>query len=214
MNINDFDAPDFDPNWLSDIFTRQTSLIEKYANIEGMPEYPFSSHTREGQKWFKDFLWRVTEEMGESYEAYVFNQMEDNEEKKDAHYTHQIEELIDALHFIVELVILTGKDATWAREQLDSAELITDKDDIHNFGMEMAYWQVTFYLGMVGNTLKNKPWKQTEMPTDEEKFFANLGRSFKALFVCLEYAGADEKQVYSYYTRKHQVNQFRQRSAY
>lgn len=209
MNINDFDAPEFTPNWLEDIFTKQTKLIDKYAEIEGMPEWPFSSHTREGQKWFKDFLWRVNEELGESFEALHFMALEDDPEKQDVHEVHQIEELIDALHFLVELILLAGKDWKWARDQLDTAEL-----ELETKNAEGAYWQVSYYLGMVGNTLKNKPWKQTEMPTDEEKFFDNLGKAFKALFNCMAYCGADEPAVYSYYVRKNQVNQFRQRSNY
>lgn len=211
MNINDFQAPEFTPEWLKDIFDRQQTLIDKYAEIEGMPEYPFSPHTREGQKWFKDFLWRVSEELGESYEAYYLNSIEDNEEKSKAHEVHQLEELIDALHFLVELVILTGKDWVWAREQLDTAVTIGSNMEQTP---ENAYWQVSYYLGMIGNTLKNKPWKQTEMPTDEEKFYGNLGRAFQALFQCMAFVGADEAKVYDYYTRKHQVNQFRQRSQY
>jgi len=210
MNINDFDAPEFTPDWLKDIFERQTQLIEKYAEIEGMPTYPFSPHTREGQKWFKDFMWRVTEEIGESYEAYAENLKTDDPEQSKAHATHQLEELIDALHFLVELVILTGKDWEWARDQLDNAEVILPADAT----MGDAYWLPVYWLGMVGNTLKNKPWKQTEMPTDENKFYTNLGRAFTSLFITMACIGADEPKVYDFYTRKHQVNQFRQRSKY
>lgn len=210
MNINDFDAPDFTPEWLKDIFERQTGLIEKYKDIEKMPDWPLTINSREGQKWIKDFLWRVSEELGESYEALEFaSKAGDDDEKLEAHHVHQIEELIDALHFLVELVLLVGKDWKWAREQLDREDKLPSISSA-----EGAYWQVSYYLGMIGNTLKNKPWKQTEMPTDEEKFFLNLGNSFRALFNCLAYVGADEKTAYNYYCRKHQVNQFRQRSAY
>jgi len=210
MNINDFEAPEFTPNWLEDIFEKQTKLIEKYADIEGMPAYPFSTHTHGGQKWFKDFMWRVTEEVGESYEAYLELQHTDDPEKKEAHSVHQLEELIDALHFLVELVILTGKDWKWAREQLDTAEVMLPQEATTGD----AYWLPVYWLGMVGNTLKNKPWKQTEMPTDEDKFYTNLGRAFTSLFITMACIGADEKKIYDYYVRKNQVNQFRQRSAY
>lgn len=212
MNIHDFEAPEFNENWLEDIFEKQNALIVKYADIEQMPPVPMSIHTREGQKWIKDFLWRVTEEMAESFEAFVMLGKEvDNQEKMEAHITHNIEELVDALHFIVELIIIVGKDAKWAREILDAEDL----------GIELAseypaqsYWAVTYYLGMVGNCLKNKPWKQTEMPTDGDKFYDNLGKAFKALFNCFATMDADERMVFSFYTRKNQVNQFRQRSNY
>lgn len=203
MNINDFKAPEFTPNWLEDIFARQTALIDKYQEIEKMPEWPMSIHTRDGQKWIKDFLWRTSEELAESYEAYIGS----NE-------VHQIEELIDALHFITELVLLVGKDWKWARECLDHDDSILEIPGFVEDSVTASYWQVNYYLGMVGNTLKNKPWKQTEMPTDDQKFYLNLGRAYKALFYCLAKVGADEPKVYEYYTKKHQVNQFRQRSNY
>lgn len=203
MNINDFQAPEFTPNWLEDIFTRQTQLINKYQEIEQMPEWPMSIHTRGGQKWIKDFLWRTSEELAESYEAYIGS----NE-------VHQIEELIDALHFITELVLLVGKDWKWAREALDQDNSNLEVPGFVEDTVTTSYWQVNYYLGMVGNTLKNKPWKQTEMPTDEEKFYRNLGLAYKALFYCLAKSGAEEEKVYEYYTKKHQVNQFRQRSNY
>lgn len=212
MNIHDFKAPEFNENWLQDIFAKQTGLINKYAEIEGMPEWPMNIHTREGQRWIKDFLWRTTEELAESYEAHYLMSIEPDEEKEKAHETHRLEELIDALHFLVELILIAGKDWQWAREQLNMSteELVAnDAEDVSFY-----YWQVTYYLGMVGNTLKNKPWKQTEMMTDEEKFYGNLGRSLKALFLCMSAIGAEEPKVYDFYARKNQVNQFRQRSNY
>lgn len=216
MNITDFQAPEFHPEWLKDIFERQEQLMAKYADIEKMPKWPLSIHTREGQRWIKDFLWRVTEEMGESFEAYVLIGKEGSaespsEEKIQQHFMHNIEELIDALHFFVELVILTGKDWEWAREVLDNKD---QGLEVNTDSPSQAYWAVVYYLGMVGNTLKNKPWKQTEMPTDAEKFYVNLAKALKALFLCFETMDADEEQVFNFYCRKHQVNQFRQRSAY
>jgi hypothetical protein len=211
MNINDYEAPPFTKDWLHDIFEKQKQLIIKYADIEKMPEWPMSIHTREGQKWIKDFLWRVSEEMAESYEAFVFIGKELNEEKIKLHTTHNIEELIDALHFLVELIILVDRDADWARVALDSKKI---KIELAIETPAQAYWAVIYYLGLVGNTLKNKPWKKTEMQTDDEKFYSNLAKAFKALFICMEVMGANEETVFNFYARKNQVNQFRQRSNY
>ena len=210
MNINNFKAAEFSPNWLEDIFNKQQALLDKYADIEGMPALPVNVNTREGQKWIKDFLWRVTEEMAESHEAIILDRVGDDSEKSEMHFQHRVEELIDALHFLVELIIIVGKDWKWAREQLDSTLTL----QVENRGEAAPYWQVVYYLGLVGNTLKNKPWKQTEMPTDEEKFFKNLGLSFKALFACLAAQGQTEEKVFNFYSRKNQVNQFRQKSNY
>lgn len=211
MNITDFEAPEFNEKWLDDIFAKQNELIVKYAPMENMPAVPMSIHTREGQKWIKDFLWRVTEELGESYEAFIFMSTETDQEKMELHTMHNIEELIDALHFFVELIIICGKDANWAREQLNRP--VTDIE-INNEYPAQAYWATTYYLCMVGNTLKNKPWKQTEMETDSDKFYDKLGRAFRALFLTLETMGADEQTAFNFYCRKNDVNKFRQRSNY
>lgn len=225
MNINNFKAAEFTPTWLKDIFDKQQKLLDKYKDIEKMPALPVSIHTHEGQKWIKDFLWRVTEELGESYEAQLQIQVQDQaydadvfmdidqHQKLVAQYeVHQIEELIDALHFIVELIIIVGKDWQWARD------LLNDNDEKRVLGLSkdisQDYWEVAYWLGMVGNTLKNKPWKQTQMQTDDKKFYRNLGYAFVSLFNCLAELGYDEREVFSFYDRKNQVNTFRQRSKY
>lgn len=225
MNINNFKAAEFTPTWLEDIFDKQENLLGKYKDIEKMPALPVSIHTHEGQKWIKDFLWRVTEELGESYEAQLqlndlvaeynsSNTISSDEfvTKQDQYETHQIEELIDALHFIVELIIIVGKDWEWARD------LLNENDEKRVIGLSNhiseEYWEVSYWLGMVGNTLKNKPWKQTQMQTDDKKFYQNLGYAFVALFNCLAELGYDEAEVFSFYDRKNQVNAFRQRSKY
>ena len=177
--------------------------MEKYAEIEQMPQWPLNVNTREGQKWFKDFLWRTSEEIAESFEAYVLK----NE-------THTIEELADALHFFVELLILAGFDATWARKQLDRFSADDNTVYAASTDIEPAYLAAHYWLGMVGNTLKNKPWKQTEILTDEKKFERMLSNAFLAIIDVFQANGADFNVIHSFYTRKNQVNQFRQRSNY
>lgn len=200
MNILDFEAGEFNKEtWLDDVFAKQLSVTRKYAEIEGMPDFPMNVNTRVGQKWFKDFLWRTTEEIAESYEACLV----DDE-------VHTIEELADALHFFTELCIIAGFDSKWAAAQLEnSTRMSADKENIM-----LAYLNAHYWLGMVGNTLKNKPWKQTEMLTDEVKFEKMLSNSFKALIDVFTVNGADFETIHSYYTRKNQVNQFRQKSKY
>lgn len=200
MNILDFQASDFDEKtWLEEVFEKQLGVMRKYAEIEKMPDWPLNVNTREGQKWFKDFLWRTTEEIAESYEAFL-----------NGDETHTIEELADALHFFVELLILAGFDVKWAREQIWNNDPMAD---VPQTAAE-AYLKAHFWLGMVGNTLKNKPWKQTEMLTDEKKFEQMLANSLRALLQAFYVHGANDNVIHSFYTRKNQVNQFRQRSNY
>ena len=64
------------------------------------------------------------------------------------------------------------------------------------------------------NCLKNKPWKQTHMLTDEPKFKNYIIKAFLGIigiYIDNEYS---EKDMYNLYFKKNAVNQFRQRSKY
>lgn len=205
--VTGFVPDNFDENWLGQIFEKQTKLIEKYADIEGMPAYPFHVDTAEGQKWFKDFLWRISEEVAESYEAVV--DLSQGTEDAAVQEVHKNEELIDALHFLVELLILTGRDAAWARQALDNYH-----QPAIDLSVDKAYLLVHYWLGMVGNTLKMKPWKQDPVLTNQELFDQNLALSLAALFDTLRVNGLDEEAVYQLYQKKNAVNAFRIKSGY
>jgi len=201
MNINDIETGENKVASLQDIFEHQHELFLKYKEIEGMSWEgdTVNIHTLKGQAWLKDFLWRVTEEVGESYESY-----EDNNDD------HTIEELADALHFFVELCILAG---------IGSDELPTIEKVYANFSAEppqvaLHYWNAIYKMTMVANTLKNKSWKKHQMKTDKNKFKGLVLESYTALLGCFFVHGATPHTVYDYYFRKSQVNKFRQRSNY
>lgn len=206
--VTGFVPDQFDENWLDQIFEKQTGLIVKYQAIEGMPDYPFHVDTKEGQKWFKDFLWRVSEEVAESYEAVL--DLESGTNDVEVQEIHKNEELIDALHFMVELLILTGRDSKWARAALKKFY----RPGLFGLSVQESYLNIHYWLGMVGNTLKMKPWKQDPVLTNQELFDENLAKSFAALFDTLEVNGLDEKAVYELYQKKNAVNHFRQDSGY
>lgn len=64
------------------------------------------------------------------------------------------------------------------------------------------------------NTLKNKQWKQSEVPTDKVHFYEELGDALHFFVELCITAGMDAKDLAQIYHRKHAVNQFRQRSNY
>jgi hypothetical protein len=69
-------------------------------------------------------------------------------------------------------------------------------------------------LGMLGNTLKMKPWKQTQVLTDESYFNQLLGIAVKEYLNFCQYMGMDLDTLFDYYYRKSEVNLFRIRSKY
>lgn len=217
MNINDVDAGENPVKSLADIFEHQRELFWKYKDLENMTwsGETVNVHTSAGQIALKDFLWRVTEELGESFEASV--------EHEDT--VHQIEELADALHFFVEFCIIAGVTPD-ELPSIDECVKTTSKilgSGTFSFDPSDFYWSTTYHLALIGNTLKNKPWKKTQMKTDLSEFKRHTVNAYSALISCfvLVHWNSDvedpeiiTQEIYNFYFKKNAVNQFRQRSNY
>lgn len=198
VNINDFEVEGRIPeNVLKEIHEKQNELMMKYKEIEGLPDWPLNVNLAKHQIIIKDFKQRILEEMAEGYEAFLES---DNE--------HFFEEMIDGLHFATELNLLTGKNFDFF-EDFDKIE-ISPK---HKCFPEM-FWDVGYKYGLLMNTLKNKPWKQSEIETDKNKFFRLLKESYESYLRLLKFIGLTKETMYCYYFKKNKVNQFRQRSKY
>lgn len=222
MNVKDFlekyhDLKDVTlEDFISLLFDRQSELMYKYRDIEGFPSIPLVIQTREGQKVIKDFLWRVTEELAEAAEVFIGKEEVDRSSED---FIHLFEEVIDGLHFITELTLLCG----YTKEEIVSylsnrgtmASFYTasrSPNVISGYYMQWA-WDVVVSLGMLGNTCKNKPWKQTHVPTDEAKFKELLFDGFHRYMKLLGFLG-DFSLCIQYYLSKADVNTFRIRSQY
>ena len=221
MNVNDFNIPIPDGDMLETIFNRQRELMNKYHEIETKNlghDVPHSSDEygpycgalnvddRMSQLRMKDFAWRVTEELTEATLALG---------EKDR--THYDEELIDALHFSVELLILCGFRAKDFRLKTGEDILEHMFDDLAPSGMPMNNLQVYLVIEKLGeacNRLKLKAWKTTAMLTDKAAFRASVREFFEAFIVLLLSSGFNARSTTAMYLNKHAVNQFRQASAY
>lgn len=195
MNITDVKAPSEIPDdIIRAIFQKQLELIEKYHVIEkknGFPvfEFPVNLHDKHAQAKLKDFAWRMTEEFTESTDAHSFE--------------HKLEEVIDALHFFVELNILCGHypEVKWERSE-------------YLMGHDYHTYRVIERVGCAMNCLKNKPWKQSNMLTDTEKFHRHLEEAWHDFFLLFDSYNISIEDVYVLYFKKATVNTFRQRSNY
>ena len=207
MNVNDFEAPlEFPENMLKDIFHHQHSLMAKYLDIEERNgllhtrDVPVNIHSHRGQARVKDMCWRCIEEVAEAMEAYYDNDI-----------IHFHEELGDALHFLTETCLLSDVHP-YNMQSLEQMFEVFSADASVN--MDEAVSQFTVYLGLACNCLKNKPWKQSQMMTDEIKFKFKMLTAFLSYIRLCSTAGFNPQSLYSMYMRKNQVNQFRQRSGY
>lgn len=217
MNINHAVEEKIEGDLLKAIFDRQKSLMGKYHDIElksGLlqtEDCPVNLDDKRGQARIKDFSWRVTEELGEALDAR-------------ANSDHYQEELIDGLHFLTELTVLAGKDydtilpegiPTYYEDHL--RDLVENaKRNIQWYGWDLDSWVTQFIeqLAMMCNCLKNKPWKQSMMKTDQEAFYNRLTNVWVYYITILVVSGMGAEDIANVYLKKSQVNQFRQRSNY
>lgn len=217
MNINHAVEEKVEGDLLKAIFDRQKSLMGKYHDIElksGLlqtEDCPVNLDDKRGQARIKDFSWRVTEELGEALDAKTSKE-------------HYQEELIDGLHFLTELTILAGKDyntifpqgiPVYNEDHLK--DLVENARDLLRINdRSLNYWVSHFIeqLAMMCNCLKNKPWKQSMMKTDQEAFYRRLMEVWICYITILVTSGLSAEDIASVYLKKSQVNQFRQRSNY
>lgn len=210
---------------LDAIFDRQMELMSKYHPIEEANGLLFGHEdaisltvdldNRFGQFRLKDMAWRFTEELGEADAAFVDYQR-DNGSK-----LHFQEECIDALHFLVELSVISGfvpetMKHHWPHggqhgQLLDS--MFSSVSKIPGTWPDSA-WASVASLGMTMNCLKNKPWKQSHQVTDRRQFYYHLGGTWLRFVGALHLAELTADTTFDLYVRKSEVNKFRQRSQY
>lgn len=211
MNINDVAGPNEIPDsfvgMIRAIFFKQAELMTKYKDIEQLPSAPVSLHTAAGQRVIKDFAWRTVEELTESAEAW-----EKHEDDPEVARSHALEELADAVHFFIELCIFAGITPDQCAERRAFVTMTGFHPD--DGVVTSAYWDFTKQLGIAMNFLRNKAWKQSQVPTDEGRFRAAVVLAFSELMSLWGILGCTYEDIYMYYMRKHAVNKFRQRSNY
>lgn len=283
--------------YLEKIYELQKQLLDHYIGIEGLPQYPIDVNTKKSQVILKDFTGRVIEELAEGYESLLLVKELTNKNKlwfadyddKDFiqtinHLQNANEEMADALHFMLELLIyaniqpedieayvnkelnhiypsslaikesdtitksmILGKimlsdnpiifgvekemeksslvDLVLKYENHDREDTDTVIDSRFIYGgryfndmkyasYEIMMWQVAYYLNIARNCLKNKPWKQSQMMTDESKYQEELVKGFLVMMGLFYNMGMSVDIVYFLYFKKNMVNQFRIRSNY
>ena len=210
MNITHAKKEKTNKESLRAIFDRQKELMEKYHDIEfrsGLmqtEDCPVNLDDKRGQARIKDFAWRITEEIGEALDA-IGNELDESA------LLHFHEELVDGLHFLTEMTILTGYDLPEYTTLKDLIEEVSDRDF---YSLNDLVSDHVCYLGMMCNCLKNKPWKQSMMKTNKENFYKHLKLVWSNYVAILTSQDLTEEEITDLYLRKSQVNQFRQRSNY
>ena len=122
---------------LFQIFQIQTLLEKKYHIIEErnlgikLSEYPVNLNSCKDQQAIKDCMWRITEELGEA--ANCLKNKPWKQDHKETDVLHYLEELSDALHFVIKLFLMSGLDAKGL------FEIYTKKALVNKFRQRSGY---------------------------------------------------------------------------
>lgn len=281
--------------YLEKIYELQKELIDNYVKIEGLPEYPIDVNTKKNQALIKDFVGRVIEELCEGYESmllidnfmiknnYLSYNIDSEEYNQGMNHLQNVnEEMADALHFMVELLIYVNIQPEDILRYIQKeyfrdlnamfGNKISEIPDIVYLCMELGYkrqvgnnmltfinfptngvnllnedrledcdikicdinlyqaghiwnnikyndfkkclWDVVYHLNIARNFLKNKPWKQSQMMTDEVYFQKEVVEAFIDMMGSFKIIGLNPKTLFYIYFKKNRVNKFRQKSNY
>ena len=236
MNVNDITTdviptPTKEKDMLDLMFERQHGLAVKYLPIEkenGLLQtelFPGDLDDRHSQARMKDFAWRTQEELYEATESLS---------RKEHDQVHFLEEMIDAVHFFIELNLFCGfsaKDVAefygWKEgDKLEYIQSLADKLNQMTDGPmgkgdknypipALIYSTIGQPIGDAMNKLKNKPWKQTHMVTDKDAFKGHLLSAWIGFIRVLHNAyDLSAKDIFTLYFKKSEVNKFRIKSQY
>lgn len=75
-------------------------------------------------------------------------------------------------------------------------------------------WQVTYQINVARNLLKNRPWKQTQVMSNELDYQEAVVKSFLMYLGFLAIHGFTPSSLFELYYRKQQLNLWRQNSGY
>ena len=103
--------------------------------------------------------------------------------------------------------------------ELDSTRMsLWSCGHFYNVERYLAYkgilWDVAYHLNIARNFLKNKPWKQSQMVTDEEAYQEEVVKAFISMMGAFYTMGISDDDLYYLYFKKNRINCFRIRSKY
>lgn len=193
MNIQNYTP--FELTW-REIFEKQKELKFMYEPEAKELFENFDIDCFEDQELFKKYCWRITEELTEMEEAHF-----KEKDSKD----HIQEELIDALNFSIELMLLYG----WTEKNYETVPSSHFGNGILNRTGATIY-----ALGLTANCLKNRQWRRSQYLVDllifEKRFKKFLAAGYRQL---IETFGSD-LAIRKAWSLKYQVNLFRIQTNY
>lgn len=110
---------------------------------------------------------------------------------------------------------------TYHAIEKERGAIVVDRDQFGDIDHRKVQWRIKDLkqrcdeeLDEAMNCLKNKPWKQSEVPTDKIHFYEEIADALHFFVELCITAGMDAEDLALLYHKKHAVNVFRQESKY
>lgn len=191
------------------IFDRQELLHNRYAQIEANNGFYVPTRVIEPSLndprftlWIRSRFWYVTEELAES-----LPEAESGDGQK------FFEEVIDALHYLVEVSMFVDVGINTVEQIWETCGMV-QTELIYEPVAERVYSHIIMQLGLTANLLKNKEWKQTPVSVNQDEFRFRLLATWNKFFMALKCFGLSKEAVYVLYCLKNEINQKRQEDGY
>lgn len=178
------------------IFHRQLELMKKFEAIEadnGLLECQgIITHFTDpaAQAKLRRIAWSITEEVTEALDLHFCGARKPI-----------LEEISDAFHYLVELLVLSGA-------QIPVQDLEDAFSDTVTLTPAEAWMQFLIQLGRAINLLKNRPHKQSSKfkPVHRERFLGRLASAFFAFTYACQASGITAEELAGAYTEKAAIN--------
>ena len=191
---------------LKSIFNHQRELMGRFHAIEQSNGFrraalPLCLDRHISQERLRGLAWHVIEEFGEAVEAPI----------NEFH-----EEMVDTLHFLVELMITAGCEVHHMVSVVDTEHdslsylyMQAEKEWPAGFSpptVEVCQLSFVISLARAMHVLKNKPWKQTSREVDIPVFFARLRIALVDFIALCRWSGLPAQELYDRYFQKNAIN--------
>ena len=123
---------------------------------------------------------------------------------EDYNFDHTLKPISDIRY---DLTPILGEAEKYIPGGRSISEIFTSKT-------RLSLWDVTYSLNISRNCLKNKPWKQTGVMTNESLYQSKLVEAFVYMVGYFSRLGMTSQDVYYLYFKKNMINQFRIKSQY
>lgn len=200
------------------LLTKQGELLTLYENLEGIVSIPLDLNTSEGQGWVRAISYRIVQELTEADLA-CWELHEDNRVLIEMWPPE--EELVDAMFYYLELVILTNFQ-TKLQEWDFLSELAEHKENKipYLFPIEYAtggfpglFWLITTQIGKLNQALRRREWRENGEEIDLAELEKILKQIWHTLCIIFYKRELTAETIEAIYLSKWEVNYRRAKAA-